>query len=248
MKQKVQKVKRAHKLRKWLKGEVAAASAEHTVLMRIKKNAFASYGHFTKALQARGFEILGSGYYSTVLAHSKSDRVVKVTRDLTDRWIDYIKWGGDLGYSGTFVPKVFSYKVIKPKDTSTAEEPWWHIDKEPFSIAVMERLDKTFSKIDKTKKEALVPDLFAFSAQGNTFATDLLDIVMPGVKEFAESFAKEFKGEEDLHAGNFMFRHGGELVFTDPVSRGNRKVTAERLRESDLSSKKQEPEMALAVC
>lgn len=171
---------------------------------------------FIARLEAKGWKALGSGAFSTVLAKGESTRVLKVTRR-PDGWINYIKWANDNGYAGTFAPKVFSYKYIQGKEGNN------------FSIASMERLPSTLGHLKYTHDAHVVESLLHPAANDNQLAGTLLDLAVPGLREFNQKLRDTF-GHLDLHGGNFMVRDSGELVFTDPVSSVDDAVLTERLR------------------
>lgn len=158
---------------------------------------------FIARLEAKGWTTLGSGAFSTVLAKGESKKVIKVIRR-QDGWIQYIKWANDNGYAGTFAPKVYSYKQVKGKDHD-------------FAIASMERLPSTLGRLKYSHDAHVVESLLHPAANDNQLARTLLDLAVPGLREFNQKLRDKFSGL-DLHGGNFMVRDNGELVFTDPVS------------------------------
>lgn len=170
-------------------------------------------------LQKRGFKRLGSGAYSTVYGHPKSDRVIKVTSGSQDNWIDYIQWAAKSGYSGNFAPKVYS---------------WKHYDK-GFSVAVVERMEKTLTELEYKEDAKLIESLLYPSIRGNVMARLFLDELSPGLGKFIDDFSSTFKGATDLYGKNMMLRRDGSFAITDPVC-GQKETTLNRLRSKDFTS------------
>lgn len=172
---------------------------------------------FIARLQKRGFKILGSGCYSTVL-WKKGDRVIKVNRGHTDAWMDFCLWGSQKGYAGGLTPKVYSYKKIGD-----------------FYVAVMEKIDKCAFMINSKEDTYLYPQLLTYATQyGNNKAAELLDTQIPGCKKFIYDLLEWNKGFGlDLHGENIMFRSDGSMVVVDPVSHASR-LTMNRLRAGDF--------------
>lgn len=194
------------------------------VLKGIRANAFKNADGFIKALMAKGYKEIGSGYYSSVLAHPNSDKVIKVSkRAHSDGWIDYVKWADSKGYAGTFAPLVHSYKFIK-----TRERGYWSWDDENkdqngFGIAVMERLDKTLHKVHETRNAKFFGEAVKFTLNyNNELSAKFVDQYVPGFNKFLIELRQEFKSL-DIHDGNFMVRKDGSLVVTDPVSASGKK-------------------------
>src|SRR5438105_2456974 len=77
----------------------------------------------------RGYQEIGSGYFSVVLAKPGSDKVIKIC-NTPDRSLDFVIWAAKHGYAGSLAPRVYSYKQYED-GTYTA---------------VMERLGETASK------------------------------------------------------------------------------------------------------
>lgn len=158
---------------------------------------------FIKALEKRGFIILGQGFYSSVL-WKKGDRVIKVSSGIKhDAWIDYVLWASQKGYAGTLAPKVYSYKKIGD-----------------FYVAVMEKMAVTAMHVNCKEDHYIYPQLLTMVTQyGNNKAAEFLEQVVPGARKFAYDL-KDFAGNNgfDLHNENIMFRLDGSMVITDPVS------------------------------
>lgn len=177
---------------------------------------------FASKLRKKGFVRLGSGCFSTVLARPGKDRVIKITHQLGDGWIDYIQWAGQNGYAGGFAPRVYSYKYIKAK--------------EPFSIAVVERMDHLLYNADKKGPIPPIMSLLPHAANDNDMAKSMLDLVAPGLVKFRMELQAKFK-YLDLHGGNVMVK-GDRICFTDPVGgHGSGSVIKTRLRSSDFEKK-----------
>lgn len=173
---------------------------------------------FIKALENKGFVKLGSGAFSTVLAKPGQSRVIKVTRR-PDGWIDYIHWGSKKG--SPFVPKVFSYKKIKGK-------------KNDFEVAIVERLEYTFSNAPEDHALRIIPYLMDRSSK-NPMAARFMEILSPGLKDFMEEVQKEFNDSSlDLHAGNLMIRKDGSFVLSDPIA-DKARTEYKRLKAGDFS-------------
>ena len=175
-------------------------------------------GHgFIHALERKGFKKLGQGAFSVVLAKPDSKRVIKVTRRIEDDgWIDYIKWADKKGYTGSFAPKVYSYKYIKGRERD-------------FAISSMERMKSSLGSVGYQHDATVLWDLIHKATNDNQLATRLLNIAVPGLDQFNKDLRKTF-GALDLHSGNLMVRENGSLVFTDPVGGYTAPPTRERLK------------------
>ena len=177
---------------------------------------------FRKALEKKGFVRLGGGNFSTVLGHPKSDRVIKITTNLTDNWLDYVVWGTQKGYAGTFTPKVFSYKKIAGRE-------------DEFAVAVMEKMEETLYRVDTRSDNAVVLGLFQLATDSkNLMAKCLLEEVSPGLGTFSEDLRKTFRRSLDLHGGNLMVRADGSVCITDPVANLSTLSNVRRLRTKDF--------------
>lgn len=154
---------------------------------------------YEKRLVQHGFERLGFGMYSTVLAKPGSDRCIKVAR--WDGWPSYIVWAMEHGYSGTYAPTVYHFK-----------------DHGDFYVAVMERLVCTVADCPhksevwyyyRMTKGIISP----WRRDGETiFLHDAPDLV-----EFCQKLRHDLN-PDDLHDRNFMMRKDGQLVLIDPLS------------------------------
>lgn len=211
------------RLRKWAKDYCKEVDDIERAKVLARKNAFKDFAGFMNALRGKGFEQLGSGYYSNVFAYPDSDKVVKILRRPdTDGWLDYVKWAADKGYAGTFAPQVFSYKLMgKKKD---------------FAVAVMERLEDTVSKAGEQHDAHAITALLHPAMNDNKMAAKLLDTVNPGLAQFGKDLKVEFSKNLDTHNGNFMLRKDGSFVITDPVAGFPSKVSKLRLRRKDFTS------------
>lgn len=189
---------------------------------RFNQGPFYSAHSFVKALQKRGFKILGEGAFATVLAKDGQDRVIKVIRR-PDGWINYVHWAAQIGEAGHFAPKVFSYKQIKGK-------------RKDFEVAVMERLSYTLDDAPQEHEKKLLPGLI-YRATDNEMARKFTEILVPGLMDFLAKMALKYEipiRHFDLHPGNLMLRKDGSFVIVDPVSR-SRGETIVRLRAGDFS-------------
>jgi hypothetical protein len=171
--------------------------------------------HFVEALMKRGFERIGSGLFSDVLAKPGSDRVVKVYtygsqgEHATDPWPEYVLWAAQNGYAGTHAPRVFSFKIVNGTMGT-------------FYVAVMERLEATMAQLrgpssPDPRYSLLTPLTHHYSGAYNR---EEADAAVPGFYDFYRHFREAFRGRgTDLHDGNFMVQ-GVRLVLTDPLSGG----------------------------
>lgn len=172
------------------------------------------YTYFEK-LKKRGFVRIGVGMYSWVVAHPKSNKVIKLGRG--DAWIDYIFWAHKTGYGGNFAPRVYSYRQHKN-----------------FYVAIMERLDKRACDLEMYEDLALVHRLFGTGVEyKNKLALTLVDLVIPGLGKFAADFQRAFPKGRDLHGGNFMLRSDKSFVLIDPLT-GDSNIKSTRLKAKDL--------------
>jgi hypothetical protein len=162
---------------------------------------FTKVSDYYRHLRNRGYEKLGQGRYSYVVAKPGSDRVIKMGRAV-DGWPGYIEWSIIHGYDGTFAPRVYSLRFY-------AE----------FYVAVVERLVCT------------IGDLHRDNAYNNNYYSKLhskmQDWSMWGEDHHGSEYAdlREFcckcgqaKFADDMHGGNVMLRKDGHLVVTDPCS------------------------------
>jgi len=196
---------------------------------KFNQGPFYSAQSFIKALMKRGFEVLGEGAFSTVLAKPGSDRVIKVIRR-PDGWINYIQWAASIGEAGKFAPTVFSYKKIKGK-------------RKDFAVAVMERLSYTLDDAPMEHEKKLLPGLI-YRAADNEMARKFTEVLAPGLMDFLVKMAGYYEipiKNFDLHPGNLMIRADGTFVIVDPVSRSKGEDII-RLRAGDLS-----PAVALSL-
>lgn len=186
------------------------------------KGTFNSAHNFYEALKKKGFEYLGSGAYSRVVAKKDSDRVIKIcTYAQGDGWVDYVLWANQKGYGGTFAPKIYSYKWIKT-------------EKGGFGVAVMERMKHTVSREDRKSSAKLIPNLFEYSLYDNDNAKAVADLLAPGMGAFIDDFRNKFGGDGnfDLHNGNFMVREDGSFCVSDPLAGTSSTVYNTRFRRA----------------
>lgn len=189
------------------------------IFRKFEKKPFDNAIGFIKALEKRGFKVIGTGAFATVLAKEGQKRVIKVIRR-PDGWINYIHWAAQAGEAGHFAPKVFSYKKIKGR-------------KSDFAVAVVERLKYTLEAAPEDHALKIIPSLI-WRAE-NPMARKFLDVLAPGLMDYLAKMAAEWKipiRNFDFHDGNLMLRTDGSFVIVDPVSRGEDKYN--RLRAGDL--------------
>lgn len=170
---------------------------------------------FANVLIKRGYEQIGSGAFSQVLAKPGSNRVIKVCRN-PDGWGRYVKWAAEMGWAGKFAPKVYSYKYF-PSGKFSGKRTVGH----SFYVATMERLDKTLNKLDKEHKLKYVHNFMQYGDGKNPTIKMFLNMIVPGLDVFTHQFYDRFKGEwMDLHGGNFMTRTGtnDNFVLIDPIT------------------------------
>ena len=168
-------------------------------------------------LHRRGFERLGAGIYSVVMARGDSDRCIKICRGryyhharTADQWCKYILWAHRMGYTGTFAPKLYSL----------------HCFEDGLYAAVIERLWITLGDCQGEK----YLEYYNLSRGIHEWFVESY----PGPRgDFYRAFNKAFQGNLDLHEENWMIRHNGDLVLTDPLS-GEGTSSDMRLRERDL--------------
>lgn len=177
---------------------------------------------FGAKLEKKGFKLLGSGAFSYVYGHPKSDRVIKITRN-PDNWIDYIQWAAKNGYCGNYAPRVYSYKKIGD-----------------FEVSVVEKMKQTVHLLPDKDDYRFADKLGILHLKGNVMAGIFLEELLPGMPNFLSRLEKEFvknplEERLDLHAGNFMVRPDGTYCFTDPLC-GKSKVTTNRLKAKDFVS------------
>lgn len=191
----------------WTGDRVVGEKWKKWTFRKFNQGPFYSGHSFIKALQKRGYKILGEGAFSTVLAKDGHERVIKVIRR-PDGWINYIHWAAQIGEAGHFAPKVFSYKKIKGK-------------RKDFAVAVMERLSYTLDDAPQEHEKKLLPGLI-WRATDNAMARKFTEVLVPGLMDFLAKMASQYEipiRNFDLHGGNMMLRANGEFVIVDPVSR-----------------------------
>lgn len=185
----------------------------------------------------KGYKVLGSGHYSMVVAKDGSDKVIKIGKNPTDRWIEYCKWAAENGFAGNFAPQVYSYKYLKGTESN-------------FTISVVERLKDTFYKAvpkehDLLSYQSLVEYKVSY---GNSMAGTLVDLLIPGTNAFLDQFKAKFPNGHDLHGANIMLRDCGSVCFSDPIA-GHGNCFPKRLKSKDFTDKavSLNPEAAEAV-
>lgn len=183
---------------------------------------------FIEGLKRRGYRVLGSGCFSTVLAYPGSNRVIKVAKQVDD-WPQYVRWASAAGYAGTFAPKVFSFR----------QHDGWY-------VAVVERLDCTIAETTKAGARRIYGNLsYTMMGAGTLDAERDLEDSYPGAVAFAKAFATDMCsgfGSTDLHDANFMLRSDGTIVCTDPLSWGGTGAApGTRLRQRDFAHSPRAP-------
>jgi len=142
-------------------------------------------------LEQRGYEILGKGAFSTVMAKPGANTVIRVSSDAT--FPVYAEWAHSSRYAGWFAPMVYEMHTYK----------WGH-------MARVERLDATFHQMRGILE---LPLDARYSAQQ-------WNKQFPGFSEFVDKVTKAgFCG--DWHPGNWMVMRGSDgrsarVVLTDP--------------------------------
>jgi hypothetical protein len=180
---------------------------------------------FIVALRKRGYEELGRGCFSAVLAKKNSRRVIKVNFR-ADPWLDYVVWAAKAGQAGKFAPKVFSYRRFNIGRGSE------------FYVAVMERLNGNAYELAHTNRprHRAYLALTQFMRNRDDAKGVTAERELPGAITFAVLFRTAFQGKRfDLHEGNFMQREDGTLVCTDPLSDGTTTAPS-RMRHRDLAA------------
>jgi len=167
--------------------------------------AFVTQNTYCAALEKRGYTKLGGGIYSEVYAKGNSDRVIKVGR-AGDSWPDYIEWATINGYAGKFAPKVYSLK--------------FH---DLFYVAVMERLVVTIDQLNAACHSSNANPFYEQYRAAKYWAGYAFGAPMEGCKDLM-AFCNALGSSgyaTDLHGGNMMIRYDGQIVVTDPSSKGS---------------------------
>ena len=188
-----------------------------------RRAALAQSAEYIERLERRGYKRLGSGLYSVVLAMPNSNRVIKVGRG-TDDWLDYIMWASRKGYGGTFAPRLYSLRV----------NIGWY-------VAVVERLACVIAahRDDDTPQYRAFRRWSQYLYSGPRWAecTDEdIEAISPGALQFTKDFIEAFPKGRDLHDENWMVRHDGSLVLTDPLSSQSYTGGSKRIRSRDLQA------------
>lgn len=179
---------------------------------------------YGERLKKRGYTLIGRGYYSAVYGKEGSDRVIKVGRDPEgDGWLDYIDWATQKGYLGKWAPQVYSYKYHRG-DYAYRTGKY----EGSFYVAVVERLDKTVSRLDKRSPEKALPMVFEYAE--NPLVNEVMDRLSPGLGSFSKDFMTTFSKNAgvDVHGENIMLRKNGEIVINDPLSSKRRMYVSRR--------------------
>lgn len=175
--------------------------------------------------EKRGWRRIGSGAYSVVLGHDKSDLVIKINRR-RDAWPEYVCWAKESGFAGTFAPNVHALKFY-------GEGEWY--------VAIMDRLDGTVSHLMGSNPLASALSDLRYTirpyltgdvvSEDCSLDSDELDERIayvkhqyvcekfPGLLDFCEDFSRKFDkvGHLDDHLGNWMLK-GSQVVLTDPLA------------------------------
>ena len=177
-------------------------------------------------LESMGYRRLGAGAYSTVMVHDADpDYVIKISKRKDD-WPAYVKWGQDMGFAGTFTPKVVAMKVFK----------------DGRYIAKMQRLSATLYQYEGDDRDDLHHDVEAAAgvayraaakSSGRRDPADrpklqraieqmtmtYLDETYRGLGTFMAKFGEAFdNGCYDLHNGNWMVDDNNNVYLTDPLT------------------------------
>jgi hypothetical protein len=177
---------------------------------------------FIAHIQARGYKLLASGYYSEV--YSKGDKVIKVNKKL-DLWPAYIKWAKENGYTGKYAPNVHALKVYRESNGSF------------FYVATMDKLVSTLAHVKDDTAQASYSNYRKFlerdkikvpkdkESEGYYVAKARQQWAKDRIKKdeaytFLERMRTEFKeyGYFDAHANNWMTDKQGKVILVDPLS------------------------------
>jgi hypothetical protein len=212
----------------------APEPVKHTVSAP-KSRIWRDADHFIDKLQARGYQVLGRGCFSTVLAKPGSEKVIKVNTQ-ADNWPDFVLWAAKAGYAGTFAPRLFSLRYINGVQ-------------QEFYVAVVERLDATVrdTRNDRVRNlHSLLRNVLEAGRieRDRARADEQLieaDKMQPGAARFVLEFRlhaeKGGHGRLDLHNENWMY-HQGRIVLVDPFCSGDRLSDSakRRYRSRDLAA------------
>jgi hypothetical protein len=151
---------------------------------------------YENKLAALGATKVGGGLFANVFAIPGTDKVIKVAR--YDNWPTYIKWATQNGHAGKFAPKVYSLKFY-----------------DDFYVAVMERLVATIGQIKdsagaSSQQVADYRNTVSWNGEDKSKAPAELMAYLQALRDAHLA--------DDLHDGNVMVRHDGQVVFTDPSS------------------------------
>lgn len=160
---------------------------------------------FIGKLHDRGYRQLGSGYFSKVFAKPDQDKVIKVSAG--DAYPDYVRWLIESGYAGTFGPKVYAFKRYELEYGIA------------YNVTVLERMKETVTDSDAQTKKMCKDIRFAMERlNGHGFdKTELLERCPVNWHQFIRDAAKAGM-TDDLKTDNWMVRHDGSMVLTDPIS------------------------------
>lgn len=165
---------------------------------------------YPRYLKKRGWKHLGSGSYSSVYAKPGSDRCIKIGAQ--DDWPDFIKWGIERGYCGTFMPKVFALKHFNAR-TDTR-----------FYIASVERcigaLGGYGEKFTASQDQLELHETLVATISGYNRTNNYPSAPCPAEwKAFIDDLQK-FPNSSlriDLKGANWLARTDGSICLNDPA-------------------------------
>lgn len=194
-----------------------------------KSSIFTSAREFRRALEKRGFKLLGEGHYSAVYGKDGYDRVIKVSRTL-DNWIDYVAWASKNGYAGNFAPQVYSWKRYAGSSANRYPRETWSSD---WSVAIVERMKETLHADSQLARDFKIIERLHDLPVKNLLAEAILEEIVPGVGSFFKKLHTTFDAH-DIYGRNLMIRKDGTFCVTDPVC-GSIKTEARRLKAGDFT-------------
>jgi hypothetical protein len=181
---------------------------------------FSSKEAYVAHLERHGFERIGGGYYGRVYAKPGSPWVLKIGYDPEDGWPAYARMVMKLHPSNPYAPRIKSLR-------------WHEGGKQPFYVAVMERLGHTIQDIQFRDHE--MGRLFyraGDAMRGWGYPYGDLDPALVGLTMDIRHLAAQ-GGQIDFHNENAMVDlTGTRFVITDPLghssinTRGQRRYRA----------------------
>lgn len=173
----------------------------------------ASTRRFIDNLHKNNFKFLGSGYYSVVLQHSTTDKVIKVGAALQDPWLTYVTMHAE-DYVNIHKLKVGKITRIDPYYVAEMEslEPIPYSKEAQDFVSLLQQL--VADEITYSYDHSVIISNFCKTTKVKVNTKELLELVddLIFVKLNNDSFCV------DLHGDNIMKRANGELVITDPFS------------------------------